>query len=123
MKAMLVAAAALVLAGTVAAQTAAPPPVTDTRPTVHTIVREDIFAGFLEKDMTRFARGEANVEELLKTRPNEKGSLLAWKGGAKLYRAVLAREAGDAAGYARLHGEAIPILQEALKNGTQQDGG
>ena len=32
------------------------PPLADTRLTVHTLVREDIFAGFLQNDLTRLAR-------------------------------------------------------------------
>ena len=65
---------------------------TDARLTVHTLVREDIFAGFLSDDMERFSRGEKNIDLLLEKRPNEKADLLAWKGGAALYRAVRAYE-------------------------------
>ena len=65
---------------------------TDSRLTVHTLVREDIFAGFLADDMERFSRGEKNIDLLLDKRPNEKADLLAWKGGAALYRAVRAYE-------------------------------
>jgi hypothetical protein len=71
------------------------PPLSDTRLTVHTLVREDIFAGFMSNDMTRFARGEKNVEQLLKDRPDQRGNLLAWRGSAGMYRAVLAHEAGN----------------------------
>lgn len=105
-------ALAVALAGTVAAQPAAPP-LSETRLSINTLVREDIFAGWMDRDMTRFARGEASIEQLLKDRPNDRAPLLAWKGGAKLFRAVLAREAGNAAEYARLHKEAVAIFDEA----------
>ena len=65
----------------------------DSRFTVHTLVREDIFAGWMSNDMVRFERGEKNIQSLLEQRPGQKGNLLSWKGGALLYRAVLANEA------------------------------
>lgn len=69
------------------------PPLSDSRLTIHTLVREDIFAGFLQNDAIRMARGEKNIELLLKQRPESKAELLAWKGGANLYHAVRALEA------------------------------
>ena len=71
------------------------PPLSDTRLTVHTLVREDLFAGFMANDMARFTRGEKNVELLLKDRPDQRGNLLAWRGSAAMYRAVLAHESGN----------------------------
>jgi hypothetical protein len=68
------------------------PPLSDTRLTIHTLLREDIFAGFLADDMERFARGEKNIQLLLEQRPADKADLIAWKGGATLYRAVRALE-------------------------------
>lgn len=68
------------------------PPLSDTRLTIHTLVREDIFAGFLVDDMDRLARGERNIETLLEKRPAARAELLAWKAGATLYRAVVAYE-------------------------------
>jgi hypothetical protein len=72
------------------------PPLGDTKLTVHTLVREDLFAGFMANDMVRFARGERNVELLLENRPGERGNLMAWKGLALMHRAVLALDAGKA---------------------------
>src|SRR5438874_10208597 len=66
------------------------PPLSETRLTVHTLLREDIFSGFMEKDMERFARGERNIDMLLAKRPEAKSDLLAWKAGVVLYRAALA---------------------------------
>src|SRR6476620_7155891 len=63
------------------------PPIGDTRLTVHTLLREDVFAGFLDNNMERVARAEQNIELLLKDRPGERANLLAWKGAAALQRA------------------------------------
>ena len=64
------------------------PPIADTRLTVHTLVREDIFAGFLQNDLARLARAEKNLETLLASRPGERPGVLAWQGGAALTRAA-----------------------------------
>ena len=82
------------------------PPLSDMRLAVHTLVREDIFAGFLANDMVRFTRGEKNIEQLLKDRPDQHGNLVAWRGGAAMYRAVLAHESGN-------NGEFLKYLQAA----------
>lgn len=113
---------ALLLTGTVAAQQSASPPLEDKRLTIHTLVREDIFAGWMQDDLTRMSRGEANIEKLLVSRPDQKAPLLAWKGGATIYRAVKAREAGNAAEYARLYKTGMAELDEAKRAGPQ-DGG
>jgi hypothetical protein len=83
------------------------------RLTIHTLVREDIFAGFLDDNMTRFSRGEKNIELLLKERPGERGNLLAWKAGAATYRAVRAHEAGNAEEFERLFSQARAGFAEA----------
>jgi hypothetical protein len=108
------AALAVVMAGAVAAQPAGGPPLSDTRLTVSTLVREDIFAGFMQNDLTRMARGEASIEQLLKDRPNDRAALLAWRAGAKVNRAVVAKEAGRMADYARLYISATADMDEAL---------
>ena len=75
------------------------PPLSDARLSVNTLVREDIFAGFIGDDMERFSRGEKNIRLLIEKRPAAKAVLLAWQGGATLYRVradgrtILAREA------------------------------
>ncbi len=95
----------LVAIGGVKAQSPEPP-LSDTRLTVHTLVREDIFAGFMANDMARFTRGEKNVERLLTDRPDQRGNLLAWRGSTAMYRAVLAHESGNS-------GEFLTHLQAA----------
>jgi hypothetical protein len=82
---------------------------------VHTLLREDLFAGFLEKDMKRLARGEKNAELLLSQRPDQKGSVLAWKAGAIVFRAVLAHEAGREAEFQQLYKQALDLFAQAGK--------
>jgi len=57
------------------------PPLSDTRLTVHTLLREDVFGGFLDGDTTRLARAEKNADLLLAQRPDQRANLIAWKGG------------------------------------------
>lgn len=103
-----------VLAAALAAQSA-DPPLADTRLTVHTLVREDLFAGFLADDMTRFTRGERSLDTLLKERPDQRGNLRAWQGGAELYRAVRAHEAGDAKEFERRYQAALEAFDDAWR--------
>ncbi len=111
----------LTLTAAVAAQ-APEPPLSDTRLTVHTLVREDLFAGFLSNDLARFSRGERNVEALLRERPDQRANLLAWQGGAAVYRAVLAHEAGNAQEFERLYRSAREAFAEATRLQAGEDG-
>jgi len=90
-------------------------PLSDSRLTVHTLLREDIFAGFMADDMKRFERGEKNIQLLLEQRPDQKGNLLAWKGGALLYRAVIANENKRADEFQRYYRQALDAFAEAKK--------
>ncbi len=112
---------AFVVVTAVAAQSPEPP-LSDTRLAVHTLVREDIFAGFMANDMTRFARGERNVDLLLEQRPDQKANLLAWKGLASLHRAVLAHEAGKADEFQRYFQTARDAFAEAATLPSGNDG-
>ena len=102
---------------TVAAAAAQSPDssLSDARLTVHTLVREDIFAGWMSDDMRRFERGEKNIELLLVQRPNQKGNLLSWKGGALLYRGVLAHEANRPDEFKRYYQQSLDAFSEAAK--------
>ena len=93
------------------------PPISDTRLSVSTLLREDIFAGWRASDMDRLARAEKNIELLLRMRPNQKPDLLAWKGSATMYRAVLAHEAGKSGKFDSLHSKALTLFAEARKLG------
>ncbi len=98
------------------------PPLSDRRLTVHTLVREDIFAGFMANDLVRFARGERNVELLLNDRPDQRGNLLAWRGSAGMYRAVLAHEAGHGGEFLQRLEAARAAFAEAAKQTLGNDG-
>lgn len=106
----------LILACVTAALAQSPePPLTDTRLTIHTLVREDIFAGFLSDNMERFARGEKNIQTLLEKRPDAKYELLAWQGGAALYRAVRAHEAKRTDEFQQTYRKALDLFAQAQK--------
>jgi tetratricopeptide (TPR) repeat protein len=98
---------------TAAAAQSPEPPLSDSRLTVHTLVREDIFAGFLANDLERFARGEKNIQLLLEKRPAAKPDLLAWKGGATLYRAVLAHENNRRDEFQQHYRQALDLFSQA----------
>jgi hypothetical protein len=114
-----VVAAVLLTAG---AQPPPAPPLEDTRLSIHTLVREDVFAGVLDGDTDRLARGERSIEALLEHRPADKPGLLAWKGGAKLYRAVLAHEASRTQEFRQGYAQAIDLLAQAKKLGPTDPG-
>ena len=94
----------------------------DTRLTVHTLVREDVFAGFMNNQMDRLAKAEQNIGVLMKERPGERANLLAWKAGATLYRAIVAHEAGNAGEFTRLWNEAKKGFAEAATVSSGNDG-
>jgi tetratricopeptide (TPR) repeat protein len=98
------------------------PPLSDTRLTIHTLLREDIFSGFLADDMERFARGEKNIQLLMEKRPDAKAELLAWKGGAALYRAVHALETKHTDEFQKYYRQALDSFAEANKLGAQNGG-
>jgi hypothetical protein len=112
----------LVILVTAAAAQSAGPSLSDSRLSVNTLLREDIFSGFLAGDMERFARGEKNIDLLLEQRPAEKPVLLAWKGLANLYRAVLAAEANKPEEFQQHYRKALDVFAEANKLGPM-DGG
>src|SRR6266511_3900698 len=101
---------------TVAMAQSPEPPLSDTRLTVHTLLREDLFAGFLSDDMERLARGEKNLQTLFEKRPAEKSSLLAWKAGIATYRAVRANE------FQRKYREALDLFSQAREIGSNDPG-
>src|SRR5512134_2754343 len=110
-----------VLVGAAAAQ-APDPPLSDTRLSVHTLVREDIFAGFRENNLERLAKAEKNIDILLRERPDQRANLLAWKAGATTYRAVRAHESGQPEEFARRFAEALDGFAAAAKLESGNDG-
>ncbi|HZS08211.1 MAG TPA: hypothetical protein VFD58_25475 [Blastocatellia bacterium] len=98
------------------------PPLSDSRLSVHTLVREDIFAGFLADDMERFSRGEKNVQLLLEKRPAAKSDLLAWSGSAALYRAVRAWEDKRGDEFRQKYQQALDLFSQA-RQASPDNGG
>src|SRR5215468_12548519 len=107
---------------TVAMAQSPEPPLSDTRLTVHTLLREDIFAGFLTNDMERLARGEKNIQTLLEKRPEAKSDLLAWKGSATVFHAVLAHEANRSDEFQQKYREALDLFSQARQAGPNNGG-
>ncbi len=107
---------------TVAIAQSPEPPISDTRLSIHTLVREDIFAGLLTDNMDRLIRGEKNIELLLEKRPGAKADLLAWKGGAKMYRAVRASENKNNEEFKKYYQEALGLLAQARQSAPEGDG-
>jgi hypothetical protein len=89
--------------------------------TVHTQVREDVFAGFMAGDMERFAAGLKKIDGMISENPAN-APALAWRGGAELYLAVRAHEAGDAAKFASLYRKSQDTMDQAVAAGPR-DGG
>jgi tetratricopeptide (TPR) repeat protein len=119
--------ALLILGFVVAISSAIPaqspePPIADTRLTVHTLVREDIFAGFLQSDLTRLARAEKNLEALYANRPGDRPGILAWQGGAALTRAAVANEANQPDQFRQHYRRAQDLFAEAMKLGPEDVG-
>ena len=114
---------AFVTAAALAQSPQSPPsPLSDTRLSVNTLLREDLFAGFLTDDMDRFTRGEKNLETLLEQRPAVKSTLLAWKAGALYYRAVRAYENNRRDEFEQTYRQALDTLAAARQT-NPQDGG
>ena len=94
----------------------------ETRLTVHTLVREDIFLGFMKNDAAGVTRAEANIEKLLQSRPDQRANLLAWRSGAAMFRAVTAHEAGNATDFTRYFDVAQKGFAEAATLSGGNDG-
>jgi hypothetical protein len=98
------------------------PPIADTRLTVHTLVREDIFAGFLQNDVSRLARAEKNIDALLASRPSDRANLIAWQGSTALTRAVMANDAKQSDQFKQHYRRALDLYAEAMRLGPDTVG-
>ena len=98
------------------------PPITDARLTVHTLLREDIFAGFLQGDVARMARAEKNADLLLASRPAERAAILAWQGSIALTRAAMANDARQPDQFRQHYQRAQALFAEAMKLGPDNVG-
>src|SRR3954451_1262024 len=83
------------------------------RLTVHTLVREDIFAGFMINDEARLANGERTLNRVLIERPAEKANIIAWQGWAALTRAAYAHERSDESQFGKYYRKAGDLYAEA----------
>ncbi|MDQ2775423.1 MAG: hypothetical protein M3Y57_10985 [Acidobacteriota bacterium] len=92
-----------------------PVSVHDSRLTVHTLVREDIFAGSMSNDEAHLANGERTLTQLLIERPNAKADILAWQGWAALTRAVYAHEEKNENEFAQRYRQASELQAEAAQ--------
>lgn len=81
---------------------------------VSTWVREDLFAGFLTGDMERFENGVKKVEAILASQPGA-ADARAWLGGAEMYRAARAYEAGKKDEFERWYKASLATFAEAAK--------
>lgn len=100
---------------TVAAAQSPQSPLSDTRISVNTLLREDLFSGFLADDMERLSRGEKNVQLLLEQRPNEKALVLAWSALANMYRAVRANEHNQPEEFQKYYRQGLDLFAQAEK--------
>ena len=98
------------------------PPLEDKRLSIHTLIREDIFAGWRSNNPKRLQRGEDNIEKLLKMRPDAKADLLAWKGGVALYHAAVANEQDNEKRYETKLKQARQLFAEAKKTNPNSGG-
>ena len=118
-RALLIVVAWVAISAAVPAQSPEPP-ISDTRLSVHTLLREDVFAGFLQGDLTRMARAEKNADLLLTNRPAERPSLLAWQGGLAMTRAIMANDAHQPDQFLQHYRRAQALFAEAMKLGPEE---
>lgn len=87
----------------------------DPRLPAQTILREDLFAGFMTNDQQRFLRGEDNLQMLLAARPAERPVLMAWKGAIAFKLALDAQQARRPADFEREYRKALDLYAAARK--------
>lgn len=90
------------------------PPIADTRLTIHTLLREDVFAGFAN-DAARLARAEKHIETLLANRPDDRPGLLAWQGSIALTRAAMANDTKQPEQFRQFYRRAMELFDEAAR--------
>ncbi len=88
---------------------------------VDTLVREDLFAGYLFNDMERFESGVKKLEQMLRENP-ENASALGWRASSELFRAVKAREEGKEPEFRNSYLKSLETLEKALKVAPKYQG-
>jgi hypothetical protein len=86
--------------------------VQQSRLSVHTQVREDIFAGYMADDMDRFAIGAKKLEAMLAENADNVHAL-SWAGSTELFRAIKAHESGKQADFRALYAGAKNKMERA----------
>jgi tetratricopeptide (TPR) repeat protein len=79
----------------------------------YTWVREDTFAGWMNHDLVRHARGMKRAQEWLDDHPGS-AEAINWLGTGKVYEATLAYAAGDAAKGDALYEEGLAAMEKGL---------
>ena len=97
-------------------------PTYDARLPVHTIVREDVFAGFMTGDLERMTRGEKAVDLLRIERPDQEAPLLAWKAAIAMNRAVMAHAAGRTAEFGVEYKKSQDLYARAMQGDANDPG-
>lgn len=87
---------------------------------IHTWVREDVFAGWMANDNVAFERGERKLERYLQERPSDPNGL-AWQSLAATYRARRARDRGELDVVSKELMAAMEFGKKALAKASSQD--
>lgn len=77
-----------------------------------TWLREDLFAGFMANDQSRFDNGVKKLDAYQEENPNS-GEAMAWRGLVEMVRAVHAREAGNNSEYQRYYDRSVAVFERA----------
>lgn len=89
--------------------------------TIHTWVREDVFAGWIARDEAALARGVAKLDRFLAANPTDENAL-AWRYMAEMYAMRKAQAAADAAAYDKAMATAA-ATRDAIWNGRAPQAG
>lgn len=89
--------------------------------TIHTWVREDLFAGWMVRDQPSFDRGVRKLDAFLESSPNDKNGL-AWKYFVLTYRMREALAGRDIAAYEK-HLADAKALRGVIFDGEPRDSG
>jgi hypothetical protein len=88
---------------------------------IHTWVREDVFAGWIARDLAALTRGAAKVERFLERNPGDENAL-AWKYLVKIYEMRQAQDAKDVAAYDQAMATAAKIRDSIWSGRSPQAG-
>ena len=87
-----------------------------------TWVREDLFAGYMDGDMARYAQGVKKLDAFVAKNPNAPDGA-GWQAANALFEAARAHEAGDRAGFDKHYAKAQELFSRAATLAVQDTGG